>query len=173
MDLFLIRHAHAENAANGDNDAARPLSPKGRSRFEHVVEGLARLGIRFDLVLHSPWLRAVETAQLLMPIVRGESRVTASLAAAPGRALLAQLAGGGAPIDPRAPSIPAEKVAAVGHQPWLSELLAWLVLEDPDVADRLHMGKGAVAWLKGEPTPGGMRLHALFSAKSMASANDG
>jgi phosphohistidine phosphatase len=59
MDLYLIRHAIAED---GDDDDARPLSAKGAKKFKQAVKGLRALGVRFDRVLHSPRRRAVETA---------------------------------------------------------------------------------------------------------------
>ena len=171
MDLFLIRHAIALDASPSGSDEARPLSPKGRRRFAQSVDGLAHLGLSFDLLLHSPWLRALETAELLAGLVRGETRVTPGLAEPPGRPLLAELTGAGAaPVDTkgrlaRAP----RRVAAVGHEPWLSELAAWLVLEDPEAGRQLNLGKGGVLWLRGEPAPGEMKLHALLTPKLVRS----
>jgi phosphohistidine phosphatase len=158
MELFLIRHAHAIDSAPEGDDAARPLSGKGRRRFEQSVDGLAHLGVRFDLVLHSPWLRAVETADLLEPLLEGEMRVTPRLSQAPARALLDEF-----------DTHDGARVAAVGHEPWLSELLAWLVLEDLDASQRFRFEKGGVAWLNGSPTPGGMSLHALLTPKVLRS----
>ena len=53
-------------------DAERPLTPQGRERFAQAVLGLQRLEVRLDRLYHSPWLRAVETAALLRPILEGE-----------------------------------------------------------------------------------------------------
>ena len=50
MDLFLIRHAIAEERRTGLPDAQRALTKKGRTRFEAVVQGLDRAGFRFDHV---------------------------------------------------------------------------------------------------------------------------
>jgi phosphohistidine phosphatase len=71
MDLFLIRHAIAEERRAGLLDAHRELTERGRARFEAVVHSLERAGFRFDRVYHSPWLRAVQTAELLAPITEG------------------------------------------------------------------------------------------------------
>ena len=71
MDLFLIRHAIAEERGEGLPDAERALTHKGRARFKLVVRSLARSGFRFDRVYHSPWLRAVQTAELLAPLNDG------------------------------------------------------------------------------------------------------
>ena len=68
MELTLVRHAIAEDGAD---DAARPLSKRGRQRFEDVVQELDSLGVRFDRILHSPKRRAVETAELLAGLCEG------------------------------------------------------------------------------------------------------
>jgi phosphohistidine phosphatase len=147
MDLFLIRHAIAED---GEDDAARPLSANGRARFRKEVRGLERLRVRFERVLHSPRRRAVETAELLSPLVDGDFEVTALLTTPPREELLAQLHG--------------NALAVVGHEPHLSSLLAWLVVGAPDGGE-FTLKKGGVAHLSGEPVPAGMHLMALVPPK--------
>lgn len=145
MELFLVRHAIAVPATEDRPDAERPLTDEGTKRFRQVVRGLDRLGVRLDRVLHSPWTRAVETADLLSRILDGESAVEVGLAREPDSELVARLAGG-------------ERVAAVGHEPWMSELLALLVTGNKAHAPRFAFKKGQVAWLAGEAKPRGMAL---------------
>lgn len=58
------------------------------------------------------------------------------------------------------------RAALVGHEPWLSELIALLVVGDRGDGDaRFELKKGAVAHLVGSPRPGGMRLVALMPPK--------
>ena len=71
MELFLIRHGIAAPGSAVLSDAERPLTPQGRERFAQAVMGLQRLGVRLDRLYHSPWLRAVETATLLRPVLDG------------------------------------------------------------------------------------------------------
>src|SRR5512145_872824 len=111
MTLWIVRHARAVDRSLSLRDARRPLTPEGRERFAEAARGLRRLGARFDLVLHSPLLRAVETADLLTPLLRGESSetaVTPALAGPPRAALLAEVRASGT-----------DSVAVVGHEPWL------------------------------------------------------
>jgi phosphohistidine phosphatase len=150
MELFLVRHAIAVPPADGMADAARPLSDEGRRRFRRVARGLDRLGIRFDRVLHSPWTRAVETADLLARVLVGESAVEMGLAREPDAELIARLA------------VQGERVAAVGHEPWMSELLALLVTGSKTHAARFAFKKGQVAWLLGDAKPRGMALVAAL-----------
>ena len=58
MRLFLVRHAEA---APGDPDDLRPLTPAGREAARALGEKLA--AERLDAVLSSPLLRARETAE--------------------------------------------------------------------------------------------------------------
>ena len=150
LELFVVRHAIAEERSSRKDDVARALTPDGRERFERGVKGLERLGLAFDRIDHSPWLRAVQTAELLLPLLdeRGSTRVCAELAAPPSGTLLEGLGEG--------------RVAVVGHEPWLSELVAWLVSGDAGDGAGFEMKKGGVAWLEGEPRPGAMTLRALL-----------
>jgi phosphohistidine phosphatase len=146
MDLTLVRHAAAEPRSGDDAgaDAARALTREGRRRFRRVRTGLARLDLSFDRMFHSPLVRAVQTAELLEPLVTGPVHAEPLLAAAPGAALLARLKG--------------ERPVLVGHEPWLGELLALLVLGDASHGGAFLWKKGGAALLTGDPTPGGMRL---------------
>jgi phosphohistidine phosphatase len=151
MDLFVIRHAIAVPRSPDLADAARPLTPRGRARWERSVGGLERLGIRFDRMLHSPWRRAVETAHAARHLVDGEIVASTHLAMPPTRALLDDLAG--------------ERVALVGHEPWLGELLALLIVGTTDAGAQLELRKGGVAWLVGDPRPGAARVQAILPPK--------
>lgn len=147
MRLYLVRHAIAEDGAEDD---LRALTPKGRRRFRAQVALLERLGVTFDRLLHSPKRRAVQTAELLVPLVEGETEVTTLLAAPPSAELLVRCVGA--------------RVGLVGHEPWLSQLLAWLIAADPGGA-LVELKKGAVAALEGTPRPKGMRLTWLLPPK--------
>src|SRR6187431_1608616 len=65
VELLVIRHGIAHDAAPGGRDADRALTREGRTRMEQVARGLLRLDLRVDRLLHSPWRRAVETAEQL------------------------------------------------------------------------------------------------------------
>ncbi|WP_027883108.1 phosphohistidine phosphatase SixA [Meiothermus rufus] len=150
MKLYLIRHAIAEEAQPDQPDAARALSAEGIARFKGVVRGLKRLGVTFDHLYHSPLLRAVQTADLLVGLLEGKSQVTPHLATEPGPELLQELYG--------------ETVALVGHEPWLGQLCAWLLTGQKE-ASSFPFKKGGVALLQGSPHPGQMQLLGFWSPK--------
>lgn len=147
MDLFLIRHAIAEDRRAGLPDGERQLTDTGRRRFEQMVEDLERGNIHFDRVYTSPWTRAVQTAELLAPVTDGKPIATEGLARTPDPAFFASLDG--------------DIVACVGHEPWMSDTLALLTTGDPQ-GTWIRFKKGAIAWLRGEPAPASMHLRALW-----------
>ena len=151
MELFVIRHAIAVPGSMRLADADRPLSPKGRARFSQAVLGLRGLKVRFDRLYHSPWLRAVETDELLAPVLDGKAVDSADLARAPSQDLLDALVG--------------ERVALVGHEPWMGELVAWLTTGAPPHGSVFAFKRGGVAWLEGQPKPGHMVLQAFLPPK--------
>jgi phosphohistidine phosphatase len=150
MRLYLIRHAIAIEATPGQSDDARPLSSEGIEKFKGVVQGLKRLGVGLDRLYHSPKLRAVQTAELLVPLLDGETEVTPHLAGEPSLELLKTLQG--------------SSVALVGHEPWISDLCAWLMTARRE-GGALPFKKGGVAYLEGTPKPGGMRLLGFWSPR--------
>jgi phosphohistidine phosphatase len=137
----------------GGGGEASSVGPAVRAarRWRRAARGLARLGIRAARIYHGPAVAAVAMAGVLARALGGEARVTASLDLPPGPSLLDELAG--------------RRIALVGQRPWLDELVALLVADDEGVALRVAFERGAVAWLAGEPRPGGMSLRALVPLK--------
>jgi len=63
--LFLIRHAKSswDDAALPDKD--RPLNDRGRRDAPRIGERLAKRDLKPDLIVSSPAVRALETAQII------------------------------------------------------------------------------------------------------------
>ena len=148
IDLFLLRHAPAKPRSSKVDDAERVVSRRGRARLRRMVRGLGHLGVRFDRLYHSPWLRSIETANALSALLDGESTVTNRLCEPPNDALLAEIAG--------------RRAAVVGHEPHLGSLAAWLIQGDADQRDAFALPPAGLMWLIGELSPGKMRLRALL-----------
>jgi phosphohistidine phosphatase len=147
MQLFVIRHAIAVERGGDLPDEARPLTQVGIDKMRAIVRGLRKLEIELDTLRHSPWTRAVETADLLMPLVKGESVVDAGLARPPTEEFIARLSG--------------DRCGVVGHEPWMSDLVS-LLTQGHDGKPSFQMRKGGVAWLEGRPRIGEMHLVALL-----------
>ena len=63
MRIGLFRHGVAEDTARTDFD--RRLTPAGRAEVSRMAELMYRAGYRPGCILHSPLVRAVQTAQAI------------------------------------------------------------------------------------------------------------
>jgi phosphohistidine phosphatase len=118
MRLFLVRHAEA---APGEPDELRPLTPAGRTVARDLGERLA--SEHPDAVVSSPLLRARETAEQIARAARLTPEADERLA--PGATaddLQAAVADRG------------ETVVAVGHQPDCSAIVLALTGRERDFA---------------------------------------
>lgn len=121
MRVILLRHGIAvdrdDPACPADPD--RPLTREGVERTREAVAGLRAIGVQPDVVLSSPYLRALQTAELASEGLDapGPERCTQLLPAADPKELAALLRGrSGA------------EILCAGHEPNLSLVLAHLVL---------------------------------------------
>ena len=131
MDIWLLRHAAAEDRARSGRDADRALTPEGLARAEAVGRGLARLEPGISRVLTSPFRRARQTADAAAKSL-GIRDVSESRALEPERApeeILSEIGDSGG------------DVLLVGHQPHLGALLGLLVAGARD----MPMKKASVA----------------------------
>ena len=135
MKILLIRHAAAvPRGTQGTDDTTRPLTPRGAKRFRRAAQGLIRVVDRPDALLPSPWRRARETADIAAVAFQGPAPVeTEALTGAPFEDLLGTLAELG----------DINLVALIGHEPWMSELLARLT--GATMPERFEFRKGGVA----------------------------
>jgi len=78
MLIHLVRHAEAVERSPEIPEEHRFLTPRGRKRFRKVATSLKDSGIRPDLILTSPLIRAVQTAEILAQRLKfqGELLVT-------------------------------------------------------------------------------------------------
>ena len=159
MRLLLIRHADAgeRDTALWPDDTERPLSERGRKRHAKVAKWLRRRKLVPDLLLSSPWLRAWETSELTADVVRCNPPVACAALAAPP-ALAAVVAAIGAASGDRL-------VALVGHEPWLGELAALLLVGDGRLD--IDFAKSAVLGLRIERlAPGNATLEFFWRPKA-------
>ena len=119
MQLYLVRHAEA---APGQPDELRPLTPEGRDQARRLGERLREDGVRAGVVLTSPLLRARETGQLIARELGAELAVAEELAPGATPDSLARLVREA--VQPSAGT-----VIAVGHQPDCSRIAAVLTGE--------------------------------------------
>jgi phosphohistidine phosphatase len=84
MKLFLMRHADAEPMVGDKDSPGRKLTEKGRVQASEAAKKLKAKDITFDVILTSPYLRAVETATIVADALNLRDRVKKSKLLAPG-----------------------------------------------------------------------------------------
>lgn len=141
--LYVVRHAVAEDMAADGDDHARPLSRKGRRRFARLVRRLAGAGMEVDLIATSPLLRTRQTAGILAEELAGRPPVVVVDALAPGSNWQA--------VVEWTIAQDAARVAWVGHAPCVGRLVA---LSIGDGSAAIRMDKGAVAAISFADGPG-------------------
>jgi phosphohistidine phosphatase len=154
--LYLVRHGAAEDAAAGAPDALRTLSLKARRRFHKTARSFGR---KLDLILTSPLVRAVQTAEILAGEVKhGALAVLQELAPEePPEAVLRA-------VSKRAGK--AGSVALVGHEPQLSRLLAAMAHLPAAKAAKLDIRPGAVVRVDVSALPQAKSAEARWWIKS-------
>jgi phosphohistidine phosphatase len=165
MLLLLVRHAPAEDretfAATGQPDSERPLTDKGIRRMKKAARGVRSLVPSISLLVSSPFRRAVETAQIIADAyggIRHIERDELAPAAAPPQI-----------IDWLAAQKRDGTACVVGHEPDLSELLAFLLADKSERPAKLKKGSATLVGFAGPIAARGGRLRWYRSARELAS----
>ncbi len=152
MDVWLLRHAEAEERAASGKDEDRSLTPEGSAQAKSVGRGLAALEPKIAVVLTSPYRRARQTADRAADALRPAGGVRESRALAPGgdsEAVLSEIA-----------DLTEESVLLVGHSPLLGLLLGRLVTGEP--RREIPLSKAGAAWLSLQGVEQRARLRAFL-----------
>lgn len=144
MDVYLIRHADAlrlEDAGVTD-DADRPLSDLGERQSESMGSWFKARGFSFDRIVSSPYLRAKQTAEIMLRAsgIAGTIEFSESLtpnARCKKTASYLMKTGG-------------ERVALVGHLPHMATFAAWTIGAKKA---QIEMAKAGVALISSGDSP--------------------
>lgn len=149
MKLLLIRHAIAEEredfARTGKDDHLRPLTDEGRKKMKQAAKGLRRIAPDIDLLATSPLTRAAQTGAILDAVYDGLKEVEVQ-----------QLSPDATPEDflRWLRKRKEECVAAVGHEPSLSLILAWLLTGNERRLFAFRKGGACLLEFEDEPAAG-------------------
>ena len=149
MRIYLVRHSEAVDRVPVMPDAARYLSARGRVSFREMARRFRDAGGLPTRILTSPFVRAVQTAEILSEAVRYDGEIVLEPRLSPGFDV-AELR---AVLDGR----PREReIAFVGHEPDLGGILSLLL----SLPQGYAMRKGAIAALdlpiSGDPLRAGL-----------------
>jgi phosphohistidine phosphatase len=154
MQILIVRHAIAEEritfAATGNSDELRPLTPKGISRMHKGAQGLKQIQPNIQHLAHSPLTRAVQTADIIAEYYPQAQRIEfQELAPSPSpEQVIKQLT-----------SLPSDAtIALVGHEPDLSELVAWLTTGNKKGFIKLKKGAACLLETWGPPAEASAQL---------------
>ena len=150
-ELILLRHAHAEPAANGQEDIDRPLSPVGLAEAEAAGKWLTENNLLPDCVVCSPSRRTRETLEAVLGTTGFVEKMLEDRIydATPGTL-----------TDVIEKRWEVDRLLVVGHNPGLEQLVPFLT--DGSSSDYRGMAPGGIAVLtfKGDSTiePGAATL---------------
>ena len=130
MLWYFMRHAEAEDTSP-DGDRGRKLTERGQERTRASALGLRKLDLQVDLILTSPLVRAVETAEIVANVLEAPVEQEPLLGSGFDLEGLAEIA---ERLDK------SNSVMLVGHEPDFSEVIGDFIGDGS-----VEMKKGAVA----------------------------
>lgn len=158
MRIVLVRHGLAEDRAEfakvGHSDDARPLTDRGRSRMRRSGQGLKRMVETIEIIGTSPYLRAMQTAEILhMQYPEAALQMLSGLAPDAGVKPV---------MDWLREQDTMLTVALVGHEPDLSRLVAHLTTGGARPFTSLAKGGVCVLDTDGRPEARGAILKVIL-----------
>lgn len=134
LEVYLLRHGIAEDCGPSGRDADRALTAEGRKKLRQVLQRAKKAGVKPELVLSSPYKRALATAELAVEVLGCSHGVMETAVLTPGS---------------RPEQVWAEirvhrqagRIVLAGHEPLFSRLAAYL-LDSPGL--NVDFKKGAM-----------------------------
>ncbi len=156
MRIYFIRHGEAEDKQRGANDKDRALTSFGAATILNTSKDLKGQIGSIDLIISSPLLRAIQTADILGNLFNCRDKTVCSeslLIEAPPSVLL----------DEIKKHKDKKNIFLVGHQPNLGVFVSFLTgTKEEDmsikkgscglvVLDKFKAGAGSLKWIKEPP----------------------
>jgi phosphohistidine phosphatase SixA len=141
MNVYLLRHGPALSRESWDGpDELRPLTSDGEDLVYDVASRIRRLGLALDVVLTSPYERALRTATVLCERLADETPLIQDPRLEPGRFDADAL------VTMAQPYEDAGAIMMVGHDPSMSTAISDLV-----GGGRFSLRKGGLARVDLDP----------------------
>jgi phosphohistidine phosphatase len=121
MNLYVLRHAIAVERGTGPGlkDSDRTLTRQGIRKLKLVIQAMKRLELSFDLILSSPYLRALQTAQLTAKDLGARKKLQITDSLKPD--------GNFQELIDELQNHKCSEVVIVGHEPHLSGFISFLL----------------------------------------------
>ena len=116
MYIYLLRHGDA--VPEGHDDASRLLSPIGENQVRLVASTLKKLDIAPGTIIHSPLIRAIQTAGIIHAEIPADQMLTSEylVPSTNHKQLLDQMR-----------QVLSDHLLLVGHEPHLSTFISLLI----------------------------------------------
>ncbi|MBF0504925.1 MAG: phosphohistidine phosphatase SixA [Candidatus Omnitrophica bacterium] len=124
MELYFLRHALAaqRDSIKYKDDTKRPLTAEGEQKMQRCAHGMQALGLTFDTILCSPYVRARQTAEIVARVFKLKKTIlhlTNNLIPdAPFEKLV---------LEVRTDFPDSKNLLFVGHQPHLADLISYIL----------------------------------------------
>ena len=140
MKLYFVRHSNAVEPGTPeyDDDSLRPLTEKGRDKMKEIASALKNLEVKPDLIVSSPFVRARQTAEILVKVLKYKQDLMFSEALIP-------MGSADDIIGEINEKYNVDELMLVGHEPCLGGLIGTLIAGNPDLA--IDLKKGGVCCL--------------------------
>lgn len=159
MKILLLRHGIAEEVAPDGTDFGRRLTETGIAEMRREARGMLKLGINPGVILTSPLVRAMQTAQIVGEVLGIPDAVRQEVRLGPGFSLQHLRTLALANDDQRT-------IMLVGHEPAMSMVAGQLI-----GGGAVRMKKGGLAIISAdEIAEGSGCLQALLTPAALMAA---
>jgi len=144
MEVYILRHGVAEPRTPRGSDAKRALTGPGRAKLRLVLRSARRAKVAPALILTSPLVRAVQTAEIAANVLGYKKQIVRTKALLPSsspEAVWQELRGHQKNAD--------GAVLVAGHEPLLSQTASYLLGSERVMVE---LKKGALALIEVEPS---------------------
>lgn len=151
MQLYIVRHGIAIDREDpkSPSDPERFLTAEGLRKTRDVARGFASLGISPDVFLASPYVRAMQTAEIFAEALKfPKSKIKQTELLLPG----AEPAGFFRELQRTSRS--EESVVCFGHAPQLDELIAFALGAKKDLTQMKKAGAAYIELTRTSPPAG-------------------
>jgi len=83
LQIYLLRHGIAEDAPAGKRDADRALTVEGKKKLRGILKRAEEAGVAPGLILSSPYVRALQTAEMARAALSPQAMIARTQALTP------------------------------------------------------------------------------------------
>lgn len=136
MKIYCVRHGEARHV---EEDPERALTVKGRAEVISIATYLGRCGIHVSHIMHSPKLRAKQTAEIMAQFLNIEQLIACE-----------NILDAEAPTQPLTEMIKTwhDDAMLVGHLPFMYKIINALILGDENYFPIVNLPPSAIVCLE-------------------------